>query len=343
MARARIPGATATILGLLLVVAACGSGPAPAPDLAHDPAPEPTAVSIEAARTELKDLISDVTAADAFRYRTADDVGRWMDTAKIIPIPETGEFAAVYHTWNDADQAFHVELATSGDLMHWTWRDELGSKASQPTIQRMSDGGYVVAWEQEPDPIHLVLESFDSWDDLRVGAFSRVMELPVTTPACGEGTPSIRSASSTLVEVGFHYHGGCVADREAEGTTDWDTWQATARNDIDDALMRAGARGHIGDRDEITFRGHELMLVDAQLVFEDFGSWRTFLYDEETGVAEQLAIRTHAGSLAFANPAIEQVEIGGKPALMMGFYLFTEGARGDEDGELTYYRTLPAD
>jgi hypothetical protein len=169
------------------------------------------------------------------------------------------------------------------------------------------------------------------------------MDLPVTMPACGEGTPSIRAASSKLVEIGFHYHGGCVADREAEGTTDWDTWHATARHDIDDALKRAGARGHIGDRDEITFRGHELMLIEGQLRYEDFGSSRMFLYDDETGVAEQLPIRTHAGSQAFANPAIEQVEIGGKQALAVGFYLFTEGAQGEEDGELTYYRTLPAD
>ncbi len=340
MTRTWAPSTHATVLGLLLVVGCSG---APAPNPAPDAAPDSEPTSIDAARAELKDLISDVTKADAFRYRTSDDVGRWMDTAKIIPILETGRFAAVYHTWGDADQAFHVQLATSGDLAHWTWRVELGSKASQPTIQRASDGGYVVAWEQEPDPIHLVVESFKSWEDLRAGVVARRMDLPVTMPACGEGTPSIRSASSTLVEIGFHYHGGCVADREAEGTTDWDTWQATARHDIDDALMRAGARGHIGDRDEIMFRGHELMLIEGQLALDDFGSWRMFLYDDETGVAEQLPIKTHAGSQAFSNPAIEQVEIGGKPALMMGFYLFTEGARGEEDGELTYYRTLPAD
>ena len=341
MTRRRTPGTLATIVGLVLV-AACG-GPAPAPSPAPSPAPGPAPRSIEAARAELRDLISDVTAADAFSYRTADDLGRGMDTAKVIPVPETGGFVAVYHTWTEADRAFHVQLATSADLAHWTWRVELGSKASQPTIQRESDGGYVVAWEQEPDPIHMVVESFDTWDDLRVGAFSRRMDLPVTMPACGEGTPSIRSASTELVEIGFHYHGGCVADREAEGTTDWGTWHATARHDIDDALKRAGARGHIGDRDEITFRGHDLMLIEGQLRYEDFGSWRTFLYDDTTGVAEQLAIRTHAGSQAFGNPAIELVEIAGKPALAAGFFLFSEGARGEEDGELTYYRTLPAD
>ena len=341
MTRTRCQRTPSIMLGSLLLVAGCSGGPVPAPDPASYAATAP--VSIEAARAELKALISDVTAADAFRYRTTDDVGQWLDTAKIIPIPETGGFAAVYAPWNDADQAFHVQLATSSDLAHWTWRTELGSKASQPTIQRMSDGGYVVAWEQEPDPIHLVLASFATWEDLRAGVFSRRMDVPVTMPACGEGTPSIRSASSTLVEIGFHYHGGCVADREAEGTSDWQTWHATARHDIDDALMRAGARGHIGDRDEISFRGHELMLIEGQLVLDDFGSWRMFLYDDETGVAEQLAIRTHGGSQSFGNPSIELVEIGGKAALVVGFYLFTEGARGEEDGELTYYRTLPPD
>ena len=173
----------ASLVAAAMVVAACASVPTATPG------------SVEAARAELRDLITDVTAATAYRYRMTDDHGRWMDTAKIIWIPEASRFAAVYHTWTEADQTFHVQLATSADLMDWTWQVELADRASQPTIAAASDGGYVVAWEQEPDPIHIVIASFATLGDLHAGVIARRFDVPVTMPACGEGTPSIEAAS----------------------------------------------------------------------------------------------------------------------------------------------------
>jgi len=305
------------------------------------PAPGASPGSVEAARAELRDLITDVTAATAYRYQLADDQGRSMDTAKIIWMPEADRFAAVYHIWTEADQAFHVELATSADLMAWTSVVELADKASQPTIAAASDGGYVVAWEQEPDPIHIVIESFATWDDLRSGAVARRFDVPVTMPACGEGTPSIDAASSTRVDLGFHYHGDCERDREASGTTDWTTWQAVARPERDQALIDLGVAGHIGDRDTISFRGHDLMLIEGQLTLDDFSTWRTFLYDDETRTAELLHVRTHQGSVAFSNPTIGQVRIGGHEAILVTLFLMGEGAPSSEDGPLLFYRALP--
>jgi hypothetical protein len=298
-------------------------------------------VSISAARAELRELITDVTAATAYHYRISDDQGRSMDTAKVIWVPEAERFAAVYHTWDEPDGPFRVRLATSTNLADWKSETALGSQASQPVIEAMSDGGYVVAWEQEPDPIHIVIAAFATWEDLLAGRRSKRVDVPITMPACGEGTPSITAASSTRVDLGFHYHGGCEGDREAQGSTDWTNWTSTARPDIDAALMALGVQGHIGDRDTISFRGHDLMLVDGQMVVDDPGSWRTFLYDDETGTAEQLDFRTHAGSRALMNPTIEQVPIDRHDALLLTFYLGFEGGRGAEDGPLLYYRFLP--
>jgi hypothetical protein len=59
-----------------------------------------------------------------------------------------------------------------------------------------------------------------------------------------------------------------------------------------------------------------------------------------SGRAEQLAIRTHAASVSVANPTIESIRIGGHEALLVTVYLFSEGAQGEEDGPLLYYRTL---
>ena len=266
-----------------------------------------------------------------------------MDGAAITTIIEAGLFAAVYHTWSDDDQAFHVHLATSVDLMHWRWRVELARLASQPAIAVGSDSGYVVAWEQEPDPIHNVLAYYPTWADLSLGRAARRFDVPITMPACGEGTPAIESASTSRVDLTFHYHGGCVRDRQAMGTTNWTTWTADARPDVDQAIVDEGAVGHIGDRDSIKFRGHMLTLIEGQLRYEDPASWRTFLYDDESGTAEALSFRTAARSVAFSNPSIEQVTIGGANAIVVTLYLLSEGARGTEGGELIYYRTLDDD
>lgn len=322
-------GALTALLILATIASGCGATASPG------------RVSGVAARAELRGLIEDVTAATAYRYRTTDDAGRSMDTAKIIWIPEANAFAAVYHTWSDTDSAFHVQIATSVDLMGWTWRQELASLASQPTIAAASDGGYVVAWEQEPDPIHLAIAYYATWVDLQAGKPTRRIDPPVTTPACGEGTPSIEAASSAHVDLAFHYHADCDLDRQAGGSTDWTTWRANTRPGIDKALADVGVRGHMGDRDHIAFRGNDFTLIEGQLARDDVSSWRTFLYDEWAGSVEPLRFRTHAGSMAFSNPTITQIEIDGAAAILVTLYVITEGAAGSEGGELIYYRLIP--
>jgi hypothetical protein len=320
----------ATLLGAaVLLAAACA------------PEPVATTVSIEASRTELLGLITDVTQATAYRYKLTDDQGRHIGPLDIMWVPEAGRFAGVYFAWDDADQAFHTHVATSTDLLDWTWEVELARQASMPAIASMAGGGYLVAWEQEPDPIHMVIASFDTWDDLRSGNIARRFDVPVTMPACGEGTPSIDAASRERVDLSFHYHGDCERDRQASGWTDWTAWQAVARPERDQALIDRGIDGHIGDRDTIAFRGHELMLLEGERVPGDWSSWRTFLYDDETRVADEIAFKTHAGSQAFSNPSISEVRIDGHRAILVTLYLFTEGSRGGEDEELVFYRTLP--
>jgi len=97
--------------------------------------------------------------------------------------------------------------------------------------------------------------------------------------------------------------------------------------------------GGIGDRDVIRFRGFDLTLIEGQLVNEDWRTWRVFLYDDETGGAQQLDLRTSAGSTAFANPTIAAIEIRGRRAILVTLFIPSEGAHGAEEGELIYYRT----
>jgi hypothetical protein len=297
-------------------------------------------MSIDAARAELIGLISDVTAADAHAYQVLDDQSRWLGPSDIIWVPEADAFAAVYFTHSEADGEYHVQLATSTDLMTWTSQVELADEASQPAIAANGSGGYIVAWEQEPDPINTVIAEYASWNDLLAATTQRRFDVPITTPACGEGTPSIESVSPERVEIGFHYHASCERDLQAEGSTDWTTWQSNQRRDLDYALIQLGVEGHIGDRDTVMFRGHELMIIEGQRVPDDWSSWRLFLYDFETEIATPLDIKTHAGSQSMSNPTLTVVEINGREAILVTAYIFSEGSHSNEDGGLIYYRYL---
>jgi len=181
--------------------------------------------TIDEARSELRGNIEDVTQATASRYGVVDDRGHEMDTVKIIAVPESGGFVGLYHSFRQDSGTYAVHLATSRDLLYWTWQGELAEDASMPTIKPASDGGYVVAWEQEP-PNHVRLTYYRSWMDLLAGRASKSFDAPLMLSTCAEGTPNLYAASSTAVDVGFHFYRDCTLDREARGATDWHSWTA---------------------------------------------------------------------------------------------------------------------
>jgi hypothetical protein len=297
-------------------------------------------LTLEGARAELRNYIENVTQATARRYGATDNVGHVMDGVKIISSSEAGGFIGVYHTYSGTSGVFDVHLATSTDLMSWTWRKELASQAAQPTI-KASEDGYVVAWEQEPNN-HLKFAYYSSWTDLLNGVASKTFDAPRQLSSCAEGTPNLYSASSASIDVGFHYFRNCEVDRQARGTTNWSSWSSSAQEQLDAPILAHGVEGNVGDRDGMfNFRGYDFALIEGQFTNGDFGSWRTFLYDPYTGTADQLQIRTDARSTAFSNPTIEQVEIGGREAIVVTLFLPHEGAQGGEAGELIYYRTYP--
>ena len=78
-------------------------------------------------------------------------------------------------------------------------------------------------------------------------------------------------------------------------------------------------------------------MFEGQSVPGDWTTWRVYLHDH-TRFADLLDIRTDAGSTAFTNPAVTQIEIGGRPAIVVALFVPQEGARGGEEGALIYYR-----
>jgi hypothetical protein len=291
----------------------------------------------DTSRTKLHALIENVQLADARRYDTKDNLNQSMDCVKIVANPEGGFMGVYHHYVNGIAKVF---IAKSSDFLNWTMIKELGSQASQPTIAAASDGGFVTAWEQEPNN-HIKINYYGTLSNLFNGLSAKTYDVPWTLSSCAEGTPNIYAASSTLVDIGFHYFQNCIVDRQAHGTlTNFQSWSASANDHFDNALLYWGVKGNIGDRDALQYDGYHFGEIEGQFINGDFGSFRSFIYDYQTGNAEQLNMITDKGSKAFANPTITAMQINGQKALVMTFFLPSEGAVNGEAGELIYYRTI---
>jgi hypothetical protein len=290
-------------------------------------------------RIELRNLIENVTQATGKRYNAKDNTGKNMDCAKIIANP-AGGFISVYHTY--VNGVSKVNLATSTNLLDWTWVRELAGSnngpASQPTIA-VAGNGFVMVWEQEPNN-HLKFVYFSSWDNLRNGIVAKSFSAPRQLSTCAEGTPNIYSASSTSVDIGFHYYANCDVDRQARGTTNWSSWSSSKQPQFDNAILHWGVKGNVGDRDAFSYKGFNYALIEGQGAKGDFGTWRSYIYDYQTGNADRLNIKTDRGSAAFANPTFTILNLGGQQVVVCTMFIPSQGSGAGEAGELIYYRNL---
>ncbi|MFK4088328.1 hypothetical protein ACI2LF_29715 [Kribbella sp. NPDC020789] len=311
-----------------------------------------TAAVSDPARGELRGIVEDVAGATGKRYGVKDDAGHVMDTVKVIQDTTGGYLAVSHHLAGDGH--FRVNLATSTDLLNWHWVRELAGSntgpASQPTIVQASNGGFVLAWEQEQPGggnNHLAFRYFASRADLLAGKVNRAFDAPRRLSSCAEGTPNIYSVTlspdidHSTIDVGGHYWWNCDRDRQQRGILkNFNSWSTAAQPNFDNALLYWGVGGNIGDRDQTTFRGYAFGLIEGQYTKGDFGSWRTFVYDYQTGNADRTAIRTDGGSTAFANPSITAVKApNGQNAFVITLFIPSEGAAPGESGQLIYYRT----
>lgn len=297
--------------------------------------------------TELKSIIEDVRGATAYRYNVVDSAGNKMDTAKIIADP-AGGYMAISHTYTGA--YFEVHLATSTDLLNWTFKQSYGSHTHQPYLAATSNGGFVLANETDNGLYNWIqVRYYNNRDDLLANNPARTFVVPHTQVPVwqwAEGTPNIYSVTlnpdidHSTIDIGFHYFKDGNVDRQARGTlTDFTTWSSQKETEIDDALLAFGMKGNIGDRDNIHFLGKSINIHDGQFIAGDFDSWRAFLWDGSTKTAIQLNIRTHKGSQTFANPTFTLLPApGGGQAIVVTHFIPSENSAPGEAGELIYYK-----
>jgi hypothetical protein len=299
------------------------------------------------AATPLRTVVEDVPGSTAYRYGVRDNHGNSMHTLKVVKSP-FGGYLGVYHTV--VNSRYFVKVATSVDLLNWTYAANLAVDGSQPTIYALKRGAALVAYEThagcQAGNRCLALRHYGTESALLSGAASRTLILPRRLSNCAEGTPNIFSATTNLatVDIGFHYFQDCRVDRQAKGTLrDFDPakWTPVATPSIDAGVLGAGASadGMIGDRDAALYDGYHHRLIEGQVGAGGFSSWRNFLW--AGGTATQLSIRTHGGSQAFANPTFTSLPLpNGEPGVVVTQFVPTSAAAPGETGELVYYRPL---
>jgi len=303
----------------------------------------PPAPSLQAA-------VQNVTAATAYRYGTRDDAGNSMETLKIVQDP-SGGYLGVYHTQSRG--VLSVKVATSSDLLRWTYRATLDTHASQPALALLPDGGALLVEEADnkglgsPTRTWLRFRHYPNEQALLKSRSDRSFDAPHTlVPARSgaEGTPSIDHAKlapdldHSTITVGFHYFRQAKADRQASGTLrNFSSWTTQARTDVDAALKAQGVTGNIGDRDIVSYQGATTEVVEAQATTAS--PWQIYLYDLATKRATPAHVKTHKGSKSFANPSVTSLRApSGAPALVVTLFLPLSGAAPGEAGELVYYR-----
>jgi hypothetical protein len=307
------------------------------------------------------DLLEDVTSARAYRYDSKDDQFQRLDGLKVIENPGGG-YLGVYHShiYNPSigENEFQLRLASSNDLMNWTYVRTLVENADMPAIEyHPGTGGYFLVHEQWGSPgsrgdSNLGFKYYPDTSSLLSGTYTHNYIAPFsgfhTTNL--EGTPNFYdiSADGNEINVGFHHFTRPeLVDNIARGTLTgflsgspvWGSWPETAKN----AELRNehGIGGNIGDRDFGEIFGREYTVQEAQYTPNAWETWRGWYYDHQTSGYSQLFPLTHGGTLNYGNMTYSVLTSpSGRPAVFCSYFVFGEGAAAGEAGELIFYSEL---
>lgn len=304
----------------------------------------------------VKELFEDLTTATDYHYDAKDDQGCGLDTIKIIENSEGG-YLSIYHFI--VGGTFQVRLANSTDLFHWTFIRTIEQYASQPTIAQAPNDAYIVVFEKEDTSSHLKLHYYSNLFTLTDpnSPPNFTIDIPRNSSHPHEGTPNVYNVtikdSVMNACIGFHFDNGTV-DNIAVGwltipldnPENW-TWNATEQTEYNEKLRKDwNVKGNIGDRDYGQIFGRNFTLQEANLLPREeesinrtryWASWRIFLYDHLTNNFTMLNIKTHKGSISFGNPTFTFLKSPNeKDCIVVTYFLFSEGAKEGEAGELIF-------
>lgn len=305
----------------------------------------------------------DTLPSNQCRYNAKDDQGAGLDTIKIIANPQGGYLGVYHFPIGESLEYSQVRLACSADLLNWTFVRTVELQASQPTIAQAPNGAYIVAFEKHvfieaKEERHIGFHYYPNVTCLLTGSEFCEQIANLTIGAQLEGTPNINNItivnSIMNASIGFHYNDAYGLDNVATGhltvpldnpkdTMRWN-WTTAPLSEYNEKLRREGdVKGNIGDRDYGQVFGRKFTLQEGNLYENspqtNWTAWRIFLYDHSTSNFTMLNIKTHEGSISFGNPTFTFLKSpNGKDCVVITYFLFSEGAEGEEAGELIFYK-----
>jgi hypothetical protein len=108
---------------------------------------------------------------------------------------------------------------------------------------------------------------------------------------------------------------------------------------VDNALLHYGVRGSIRDRDALSdFDDYKFTIIEGQYQPKSIGTWRIFVFDLQTGTADQVPIVTDGRSQAFTNPTMTLTTLNEKRILLVTLFIINEKSAPGEAVQLIYYR-----
>jgi hypothetical protein len=297
--------------------------------------------------------LESVPAAEAHFYQLKDSNGGRMDCLKVFqPVGDqyAGVYYGVYHNLKGGTLVAHI--ARSTDLRNWKHVTALDEHASQPTIHPCDGGAFVMAYEKDqPNSCWIRLRFYKDLTDLLRGQHQKQFDIPRTLAPTAEGTPSIESVKlgangidTSEVQIRFHYYNNRTVDQLAKGTlTNFNSWKAESSVEINLNFIKRGWHGNLGDRDKFIWQDKAYYLQETQGKKGDWSSWRVYLCDDRGMPIHELSIRTHAGSVAFANPNATWVTVAkNHRMLVVTQFLPSEGNAPTESGTLLYVINPPS-
>lgn len=289
---------------------------------------------------QLIDALQDVEHSLAYRYQARDDHGRGLDCLNPSQVAG-GNLLGVYHYLQDG--VFHLALAQSDDGLRWRRVRELDSHASQGHLYPRGDGRLLLAYEKDaPNSCWIRVVEYKDLVALRSGEPSRSIDLQRSLAPTAEGTPMLdrvrQEAGHEVIDLRLHYFQEARVDRLARGQlVDFQQWSARSDDALNREFTNRDARGNFGSRDLFRSSRGEFSLQEIQLRPRDWAAWRVYLCERDGQPIRQLDVRTHGGSMSFANPHAERITLDKQEqAILITLFLPGEGAAAGEAGELIY-------
>ena len=292
----------------------------------------------------LSNRLEDTKAAKLLIFKLRDNEDHGMDCLDVFQPHSTknGTSFGVSHSLRNG--VFSVHLSDSTDLRNWKHVIELDQHGSQATVHETDDGTFLLAYEKDaPNSCWIRLRSYSDLDALRSGRHDHEIDLPRTLAPTAEGTPSFEKVdiengnlATSNIQLRFHYFKYARVDQLASGTLiNFKKWKATPSRKLNQAFIKLGADGNIGDRSKFIWKDKSYYLQEVQGTRRDWGTWGLFLCDSNGLPLKRLDLKTPGHSTAFANATVSRIkDKSGQELLVFTAFLHSKGSSPLESGQM---------